>query len=227
MLDVNNSPSLGYEIIKEDKMKDYNPDTINNLIGAKVASYRSLAPKAKPAEGDQTVVIKAIPEVKQEASKSETSTSDAAIKKDGVIKEDTHLNTPKLDGTIEDIIDSKSKRVEDAYSFWDNSEDDTYAEESKQIGPSVSTEAAESLAKLTKGPLKQRFYETKGMHSKRKGKFYGKIRRNILGEIAAQGAKLHGVDSEAARAVAKTVDSLAAPVIKKGASTLKSLITGK
>jgi hypothetical protein len=190
---------------------DYNPDTINHLIGAKVASYKSL------------------PEI---------STKDKEIKlADAKLKKDIHLNeSPYKDIENSPEAEARSKRslrVEEAYAFLSNEIDDIYddaenndsdSDEDENSEDTYSNEymegLKESVGNIAQGGPSKKFYQTKDWHKKNKSKWRDQRRRELVGNAAAIVGESKGYDPKQAKEAALLGDAVAAPLIKKGAKVV-------
>lgn len=181
---------------------DYNPDTINKLIGAKVASYKSLS------KDDKTEKKEKLEDVK--------------------LKKDIHVNdTPykDIEPAQEEAKSKRELRVEEAYSFLynelDDIYDDVYGDEAETAEDIYSNEKyiqgiQDSVGKIAQGGPTKKFYQTKAWHKRNVNKWLGKRRRELVGNAAAIAGDSKGYNPEQAKEAALLADKLATPVRKAG-----------
>jgi hypothetical protein len=192
---------------------DFNPDTINKLIGAKVATYKSITDQPCTKKGEKEKMA------------------------DFKLKQDIHSNTKPYEGhTGNQPKDSnREQRMEDAFSFLTDELDDIYddmglgdfdiyGESDEEEGGEDDTpedpmsRIKEGLGRLTQGSPKKKFYHSAKRHKRNTRKHYDGIRRDVVGNAAKVVGATKGMNPEEAKGIALLADSVIAPAARGTAS---------
>jgi hypothetical protein len=221
---------------------DVNPDTINKLIGAKVASYKDLADAKSKKEPQEDLT-------KKEDIHVNDTPYDPPKNKDRESKSIRELRaedafsflTSELDDIYDDLeqeFEARESRVEDAYSFLrgEMGGDEEYGKIEDSYGGEGSGPSSDprqsndpnyiggiqkGANRLISGAPKQGL-RWNSWQKRRVRKHYDKARRDIVGNLAGEVARIDGrVSHEKAKEAALLGDSVAAPAVRSTASYLK------
>lgn len=193
---------------------DYNPSTINKLIGAKVASYKELTdsqPKKEDFSKKEDIHINDTPyNVKENPTKYEKS------KKELRVEEAYSFILNELDDIYDDLY-------EDSEGESTGKIEDAYGENQETQGPDYSKEVQEGMGRLLDGGPKKRWYKPEFIRKRQSRKHYDKARRKIIGGLVGEAAKVDGrFNPEEAKKVALLADSVTAPAARAGAKVVSS-----